>query len=109
MMNIKDEGINEVKKIAELIKSRFDIDQIILFGSYANGNPDKNSDLDICVVMDTKDERKINILYEMDKSLYSKTFFPVDLILFKREEFLQNKDNKATLHYQVGHNGMKIA
>ncbi len=28
--------------------------RIILFGSYAHGNPDKNSDLDICVITDSQ-------------------------------------------------------
>lgn len=42
-------------------------DRIILFGSYAYGNPDKNSDLDICVITDSQEsksdkKRKIRLL-----------------------------------------------
>ena len=29
-------------------------ERIILFGSYAYGNPDKNSDLDICIITDSQ-------------------------------------------------------
>ena len=39
-------------------------DRIILFGSYVDGNPDKNSDLDLCVITDapvSKSEKKRRI------------------------------------------------
>jgi len=57
-----DEKIQiELEKLKEIIIKTLPIDQILLFGSYAYGNPHKDSDLDLYVVL--KDgptmERKI--------------------------------------------------
>ena len=40
----------EFNTIKELIVSSIDPAEIYIFGSYANRTPDKNSDIDICVV-----------------------------------------------------------
>ncbi len=34
-------------------------ERIILFGSYAYGNPDKNSDLDICIITDSQISKSV--------------------------------------------------
>lgn len=51
------------------IVSRVDIDQIILFGSVAADNFDKESDIDLFIETDKKNQKKIVALYE----LYKKT------------------------------------
>ncbi|MGR3218575.1 MAG: nucleotidyltransferase domain-containing protein, partial [Candidatus Anammoxibacter sp.] len=42
-----------LKKIVEKITINFDPEKIILFGSYAYGQPTVAGDLDLLVVMDT--------------------------------------------------------
>ena len=42
-----------LQEITQKIASDFHPEQIILFGSYAYGNPDANSDVDLLVIMDT--------------------------------------------------------
>jgi uncharacterized protein len=46
----KREALNIARKYAESIKSNFDFDRMILFGSYAKGNYHKDSDIDIAVI-----------------------------------------------------------
>jgi predicted nucleotidyltransferase len=59
------------------IAARFRPNCIILFGSYANGRPNKDSDVDILVVMPARDEinQAVRILESTDSS------FPLDLIV----------------------------
>ena len=45
-----------LKVAVEKIKSHFNPEKIILFGSYAYGHPTVDSDIDLMVVMDTKME-----------------------------------------------------
>ena len=54
-MNAKEQKITEslLDEIANKIVEHFHPDQIILFGSYAYGEPKTNSDLDLLVIMDT--------------------------------------------------------
>jgi predicted nucleotidyltransferase len=41
----------DIKKWCERVASEFRPEQIILFGSYADGNPTEDSDVDVLVVM----------------------------------------------------------
>ncbi|MFW5803162.1 MAG: nucleotidyltransferase family protein, partial [Verrucomicrobiota bacterium] len=55
MINEKD-----IIKIRDIIIEKFEPEKIILFGSYANGTPDEDSDVDLIVVKDTdKDIREL--------------------------------------------------
>jgi predicted nucleotidyltransferase len=64
-----------VKKIAETLKP----EKIILFGSYAYGNPTPDSDVDLLIVMKTKGSYKEN-LHAVSMLLYPRPF-PVDIII----------------------------
>jgi len=44
------DAVSIVQKYAELLRCYFDFQKIILFGSYAKGNPRKDSDIDIAIV-----------------------------------------------------------
>jgi len=46
----KTDALNIAQRYAETLKSRFEYKKIILFGSYAKGNPREDSDIDIAVV-----------------------------------------------------------
>ena len=46
----KTDVINIVQRYAEALKSRFEYQKIIIFGSYARGNPREDSDIDIAIV-----------------------------------------------------------
>ena len=44
--------MEEIRDYAAKIAERFQPEKIILFGSYANGKPNEDSDVDLFVVMD---------------------------------------------------------
>ena len=47
----KREAIEIAERYARVVKSRFDYVKIVLFGSYAKGNFNENSDIDLAVVL----------------------------------------------------------
>ena len=53
----KTDALNIAQKYAEVIKNNFDFQKLILFGSYAKGNPHKDSDIDIAVVFSDYNNR----------------------------------------------------
>ena len=53
----KTDAINIAQKYAQVIKNNFGFQKIILFGSYAKGNPHKGSDIDIAVVFSDYNNR----------------------------------------------------
>lgn len=67
-----------IKNMAESIKTKFNPQKIILFGSYAYGKPDRKSDIDFLVIMDTVlsvKEQAFLIRREL------RTTIPVDVIV----------------------------
>ena len=47
----KAEAIRLAEKYAAAVKASFDYSRIILFGSYAKGNQNEDSDIDIAIVL----------------------------------------------------------
>lgn len=57
---VRDTKIKEIiLSIVEKIKDSYQPDKIILYGSYAYGNPGKDSDIDMLIIKQTK-ERPID-------------------------------------------------
>lgn len=54
----KRDAIDVATKYAKLVKSKYDFVKIILFGSYAKGNFNDDSDIDIAVIL--KDYNNLN-------------------------------------------------
>jgi len=97
---ISAEKINEV---VERIVSNVNPEKVILFGSYAEGNFDDNSDLDILVVKDMdipryKRSRKIRKYLRGVK-------VPIDLLVYSQKEIDEWKDNEHAFISKVLENG----
>jgi len=54
-MDKKEDAIRIAKKYAEVIKTRFQIELMYIFGSYINGNYREESDIDIAIILKEKD------------------------------------------------------
>src|SRR5215471_9003323 len=66
-----------IRRYARAIAEEFHPDKIILFGSYADGTPHDDSDVDLLVVMPTRNQhdQPVRILWRLAAP------FPVDLIV----------------------------
>jgi len=66
-----------IRRLARAIAERFQPEQIILFGSYAYGEPNPDSDVDVLVVMPARNEidQSVRITLAVDAP------FPLDLIV----------------------------
>jgi predicted nucleotidyltransferase len=62
------------------------IKKIYLFGSYAYGKPKKNSDIDLCVIINNKFNR-LNANLKIASSLYDNNITPMDLLVYKENQF----------------------
>lgn len=54
-MTIDVEARKTILEIVEKIKQEYQPEKIILFGSYAYGVPDRDSDIDLLIIKDTTD------------------------------------------------------
>ncbi|MFO0967316.1 MAG: nucleotidyltransferase domain-containing protein [Gemmataceae bacterium] len=101
-----------IRRYAQAIAAEFHPERIILFGSYASGTPHEGSDVDLLVVMPTRDEQKeaLRIRWRLAAP------FPVDLLvrtpkevglrLARKESFTTTIVSTGKLLYEEGDEGM---
>jgi len=80
---------------------------IYLFGSYAWGTPNEDSDLDLLIVIDKSDEKSYARTRAGHKALYE-LCISKDLIVYTKEEFEKISSNKTTLGYKIKKEGELI-
>ncbi len=73
----------KINKIVEKLK-KLNPEKIILFGSFAYGRPDKNSDLDLLIIMDSQ-KKSAERIREVSRLLRPR-IFPMDVIVKTPEE-----------------------
>src|SRR3990172_9652079 len=73
-----------IKEITRKIAENFNPEKIILFGSYAWGKPEKDSDLDLFVIMESK-ERPLRRAASMRHELKD-DYIPMDILVRTPEE-----------------------
>jgi len=102
--SIKDDLDKIVNEIVALLPEA----KVILFGSYATGNPDKNSDLDLCVVTDEFEGRRMDMMHTIRGTISDKTHLPLDILLFRSDEFQENAKLKPTIEYAIAKEGIVL-
>ena len=73
----------KLSEIVEKIAEGFKPEKIILFGSWAWGEPGPDSDVDLLIIKKTDDTRKL--AREIDGALFPR-FFPIDLIVYQPDQ-----------------------
>lgn len=94
--NIKDDIVNALLPLDPL--------KIIVFGSYAYGNPTEDSDLDICVV-----EKDYSNKFEEKEKIYNLLGFlkvPKDILNPKQDEYEFYKNECGSVYKDINDLGI---
>jgi len=76
------------KAVLDTVKAKY----IYLFGSYAYGTPDENSDIDIYVVIpDMFDDKYTETMEKIISFLFKQNILKIDLFLVEENVFLECK------------------
>ncbi|MCL0062231.1 nucleotidyltransferase domain-containing protein [Thermodesulfovibrionales bacterium] len=98
-------------ELIETVKGRlirtYNPQAIYLFGSYAWGNPDEQSDLDLLVVVEKSDEKPYKRPVKGIAALRG-LMVANDILVFTIEEFNQLTDDISTLCYKIKQEGVKL-
>lgn len=92
-----------LKEAVRRIIENFNPEKIILFGSYAYGQPTADSDIDLMVIMNTE-EKPHKRAVSLRKALKG-IGIPKDIIVKTPEEFERFKDIVGTIIYPAAHKG----
>lgn len=84
------DALSEIEAMVRVIVERFRPLKVILFGSYARGEADSDSDVDLLVVMPVSGSKR-RLAMEIDMALSARRL-PLDLLVVTPEEFAAYKD-----------------
>ncbi len=83
---MKEEVKTILSEIIEKIKREYKPQRIILFGSYAYGNPTEDSDIDLLILKDTK-KRRVDRFVRIKQIIYNPNYkIPVSPLVYTPEE-----------------------
>lgn len=89
----------KINEIVNRIAIRFNPDKIILFGSYAAGNPNNDSDIDLLIIKDT-DLPRHKRSFDIQKSLIG-SMIPMDILVYTTKEFEQERKEKSSFLFSA--------
>jgi len=99
-------------EVAFSIKSVHPDSTVILFGSYARGEQNEESDLDICVLVSELTQRRIDMNVEL-RGLISNVCYdydlPFDIKLYTYNEFEQESKYRSTLQHTIKTEGVTLS
>jgi predicted nucleotidyltransferase len=106
--NVEKQIQDELDILKDIIVNTVPVEQIFLFGSFVNGTPHADSDLDIYVVMSENAEiREIEAMKLIHRAIRDKKTMPVDVVVSKKNKFNQRK-SAPTIERQIAHEGIVL-
>lgn len=89
-----------LREIVQRLVVALEPEQIFLFGSYAYGEPNKDSDVDLLVIVSQSDEPGYRRAREAYRALRG-ILTPTDVIVMTREEVQRKRTVRSSLVSQV--------
>jgi len=83
----------DIQIIKETILNNIEVKSIYLFGSYAYGTPNENSDIDVYIVLPDKYKNTTEIYAKIITELSEKNIFFIDLFLVPENIFNSRKNS----------------
>jgi predicted nucleotidyltransferase len=90
-----------ISEITDVLK-QYGIEKVILFGSYANGKPDKYSDIDLLIIKNIPENETRDFRIKLKKALWiklGKLSYSLD-ILVENEQRIQKRIEMGDLFYK---------
>lgn len=98
----------QIDSLINTITKKFNPQKIFLFGSYAYGNPGAHSDLDLCIITDLSDKRKIDVIRDIRKEIRNNFQLPLDILIYEDGEFQQRAKLPNTLEFKILKQGILV-
>jgi len=98
----------QIKLLRDTIAGKFGAKQIFLFGSHASGEAGEESDIDLCVITDLTNKRKIDFMSEIRRELIDQISSPLDILVYNEEEFKERAKLRSTLEHKILSDGIKV-
>lgn len=94
----------ELQKIKQQIIDRYNPDKLLLFGSLAKNSTRHCSDIDLCVIIEEADKRKLLT----DMYLNIESDMPFDILLYSPDEWEQCILDHTSFAHQINKEGVML-
>jgi predicted nucleotidyltransferase len=94
-----------IRNVTQQIVQQFHPQKVILFGSYAYGQPTEDNDVDLLVVMDT-DESPLHVAAKIAAAIEHP--FPLDIVVRTPVEFTSAVRRKGVFATEVATKGITL-
>ena len=101
----KSVSLKDIREIVRQIVDRFQPQKVILFGSYAQGKPTEDSDVDLLVVMETN-EQALHAAARISAAIDHP--FPLDILVFRPSELKASLERKGSFVTEVMTKGIVL-
>ena len=101
----------QIKQVTDIIVEEIQPEKVLLFGSYASGMHDSESDIDILVVVNKDLEKKSRIEAMMTlnlKTALPDLLFAKDFKMYSLNEYTELKKNKLSFLYNALRNAKTL-
>ncbi len=103
------EGLsNRLNDIIHSVVNSVPTQEIILFGSYARGTQESNSDLDLYILTSEDKKRPMDYLRDINRSLGTFSSLPIDILISPYQTFYERAKLTPTLEHTVLQEGLHI-
>lgn len=98
---------NEINALKDCFVEQLSPLNVYLFGSYANGTYDENSDLDFYIVVDDSHTDLLALISKAYKAVRGIRSHPVDILVGTKSKFEERK-HSSTLESEVFNKGVLL-
>ncbi|GBU20985.1 hypothetical protein R80B4_00872 [Fibrobacteres bacterium R8-0-B4] len=98
----------ELDRIVNTLAETGIVTKIILFGSYAKGEENPNSDIDLCVLTTVRDRRSVDVTADLRLKLWNVQTMPMDLFALNQDDFYARAKRPTTFQYEIANNGVLL-
>jgi len=95
-------------EVAASIKSVHPDCTVILFGSYARGEQQDESDLDICVLVSELSYGRLDMQVDARGAIRRDFPLPIDVLLYTRDEFEESAKKRSRMQYKIKNEGVVL-
>ena len=96
----------QIDQVIQTIVEEYQPEKIFLFGSYAYGEPTKESDLDLLIIKKSND--RFNQRSAEVRELLEAFHFPIEILVYTPQEFEKSSNTFCTIAFAVNEKGKVV-
>jgi predicted nucleotidyltransferase len=99
---------NSLDIAVAMIRSQYSQAKILLFGSQAKGSSGKDSDIDLCVILDNPLQRTLDISRQIRKDIHPLLKQSMDILVYDKKTFDERSAFPLTLEAEIAESAREI-